>query len=103
MTTETNATATEETIYAVVHFHDTEEVSIHPFRSRKDAEADLIETAQGELEWLKDDDGLCVEIGEEEYYDADDAIGALKENPVGITINGSEDNIEISIRELKLK
>lgn len=102
MTTETNTTATEETIYAVVHFHDTEEVSIHPFRSRKDAEADLIETAQGELEWLKDDD-FRVEIGEDEYYDADDAIGALKENPVSITINGSEDNIEISIRELKLK
>jgi hypothetical protein len=103
MTTETNTTATEETIYAVVHFHDTDEVSIHPFRSRKDAEADLIETAQAELNWLKDDEDLVAEIGEEEYYDVDDAIGALKENPVNITINGNEDNIEISIRELKLK
>ena len=103
MTFETNTTATEETIYAVVYFHDTDEVSIHPFRSRKDAEADLIETAQVELNWLKDDDNLVVEIGEEEYYDADGAIGALKENPGVITINGSEDNIEISIRKLKLK
>lgn len=110
MTTENQNTETkntEETIYAVVHFHNQDEVSISPFRSLKDAEDELINTAQAEVDSFgdneDDDDSVSYFVNEEDFEDGESAMEALKKSRDSITINGNEDSIEIFIKKLTLK
>lgn len=106
MTTENQNTETkntEETIYAVVHFHNQDEVSISPFRSLKDAEDELINTAQAEVDSFGDNEDVSYFVNEEDFEDGESAMEALKKSRDSITIDGSEDSIEIFIKKLTLK
>lgn len=95
----------EETIYAVVLFHNQDEVDISPFRSRDDAVAAMIETAKGEVGNLDEESYAEFSVGDEEFEDADEALEALAntKDPYIFTINGDDDNVEITLKELTLK
>ncbi len=93
----------EETIYAVVLFHNQDEVDISPFRSRDDAVKAMIETAKAEIESLDEESYAEFSVGGDDYEDADEALEALAKDPDNFTINGDNDDVEITLKELTLK
>ena len=93
----------EGKIYAVVLFHNRDEVGISPFRSRDDAVAAMVETARAEIGSLDGDGYAEFSVGENDFDDADEALEALAKDPYIFTINGDNDDVEITLKELTLK